>query len=91
MTTEDVLSKLVKLEEAPWADLRGKPLNARGLAVRLRPYGVEPKVIRIGPAGMLALTFMMCGCGTCLCLPLEAQQAQQPQHEARQNGTIVHP
>ena len=34
------------MEEAPWADLRGKPLDARGLAVRLKPYGVQSKNLR---------------------------------------------
>ena len=29
------------LDEAPWGDLRGKPLNARGLAQRLGKYGVK--------------------------------------------------
>ena len=36
------------MAEAPWSDLRGKPLNERGLATRLRQYGIKPKVIRIG-------------------------------------------
>jgi hypothetical protein len=39
---------LHSLDESPWGDIEGKPLNDRGLAVRLRPYGVKPKVVRIG-------------------------------------------
>ena len=31
-------------------DLDGKPLNDRGLASRLRKYGVKPKVVRVGDA-----------------------------------------
>ena len=48
MTTESILAALHELDESPWADIRGKPLNDRGLASRLRRYGVRPKVIRIG-------------------------------------------
>jgi hypothetical protein len=38
------------LDESPWADIRGKPLNDRGLATRLRPYRIKPRTIRIGEA-----------------------------------------
>ncbi len=48
MATETILEELHALAEAPWADLRGKPLNARGLSVRLRNYGIKPKTVRIG-------------------------------------------
>ena len=47
MRTEDILRRLHGLPESPWADIYGKPLNDRGLATRLRKYGVKPKVIRI--------------------------------------------
>lgn len=46
--TEDVLTILNKMDEAPWGDLRGKPLDARGLARRLRRYDVRPVDVRIG-------------------------------------------
>ena len=48
MGTEDILQRLHRLPESPWADIYGKPLNDRGLATRLRKYGGKPKVIRIG-------------------------------------------
>jgi hypothetical protein len=48
MRTVDILSELIGLEEAPWGDLKGKPLDARGLAYRLREYGVKPVVDRFG-------------------------------------------
>ena len=44
----DLLTALPKLDEAPWSDLQGKPLNARGLAQRLRQYGVKSTNVRIG-------------------------------------------
>lgn len=48
MSTEAVLNALRAIEEAPWDDLKGKPLNARGLAMRLRQYGIRSVVVRIG-------------------------------------------
>ena len=36
------------MEESPWGDLRGKPLDSRGLSRRLAKYGVKPKTVRIG-------------------------------------------
>jgi Protein of unknown function (DUF3631) len=48
MATDTILKKLHELIESPWGDLRGKPLNDRGLAKLLRPYDVKPKLLRIG-------------------------------------------
>jgi 5S rRNA maturation endonuclease (ribonuclease M5) len=48
MSTEAILTALHGIEEAPWADLKGKPLNARGLAARLRQYEVRSVNVRIG-------------------------------------------
>jgi hypothetical protein len=48
LDTKTVIDRLTKVEEAPWADLDGKRLDARALANRLRPYGIRPKVIRVG-------------------------------------------
>jgi len=50
MATEAILKALHAIEEAPWADLRGKPLDARGLAMRLKPYGIASKKLRTGAA-----------------------------------------
>jgi hypothetical protein len=47
MSTKAILELLHKLEEAPWSDLRGKALDARGLASHLEQYGVKSKVVRI--------------------------------------------
>lgn len=48
MSTEDILAALHGLDESQWNDLRGNPLDARGLANRLRPYGVSSTKVRIG-------------------------------------------
>src|SRR5829696_8187903 len=47
MATQTILGALHALEVSPWGDLRGKPLDARGLANRLKRYGVGPKTVRI--------------------------------------------
>ena len=48
MTTETIITALTKLEESPWGDLHGTPLNARGLAQRLHRYEVSSTTVRIG-------------------------------------------
>lgn len=48
LTTETILTALHALEESPWADLRGKPLDARGLSKRLGKYEVRPQQQRLG-------------------------------------------
>ena len=47
LATETILDRLHKLDESPWADLRGKPLDARGLAYRLGKYGVSPTKVTV--------------------------------------------
>lgn len=42
VTTEVLVEALVALVESPWGDLRGKPIDARGVARRLRKYEVRP-------------------------------------------------
>jgi phage/plasmid primase-like uncharacterized protein len=46
--TEEILRKLRDLDEAPWGDLKGKPIDPRRLAALLKPYGIASKQIRIG-------------------------------------------
>jgi hypothetical protein len=36
------------MEESVWADIRGKPLTDRSLAVRLRGYEISSKDVRVG-------------------------------------------
>jgi len=48
MSTKAILSALHNLDESPWRDLRGKPLDERGIANRLRQYGVRSTTVRIG-------------------------------------------
>jgi hypothetical protein len=48
MPSKAILAALSALPESPWGDVRGKPIDERGLANRLRQYGVKPKTVRIG-------------------------------------------
>ena len=48
ISSADMASKLAEIEESPWGDWRGKPIDARWLARRLKPYGIRPAKIRIG-------------------------------------------
>ena len=52
LPTTTVLTELRDLEEAPWGELEGKPLDARRLAALLRRYGVTPHDLRL-PAGVV--------------------------------------
>jgi hypothetical protein len=42
LRTTDILTALCELDEAPWGDLDGKPLDARRVAKELDRYGVKP-------------------------------------------------
>jgi Protein of unknown function (DUF3631) len=50
LSTENILKYLHEIEEAPWRDIKGKPLDGRGLARRLREYGIKSHTVRIGNA-----------------------------------------
>lgn len=50
LSTEEVITALCRVEEAPWGDLRGRPIDARRLANLLRPYGVHSRSLRGGAA-----------------------------------------
>jgi 5S rRNA maturation endonuclease (ribonuclease M5) len=48
LTTKEILAALHELEDAPWGDLRGKPLSDNQLARRLKQYDVKSKTLRVG-------------------------------------------
>lgn len=48
LPTETILQRLNDLDESPWGDLRGKPLDSRRLARYLRRYGIKSKNVQIG-------------------------------------------
>ena len=47
LSSASLAGALCELEESPWGDLSGKPLDPRGLASRLRPFAVRPRTIRL--------------------------------------------
>jgi Protein of unknown function (DUF3631) len=47
LPTAIILERLIALPESPWGDLHGRSLNDRGLAMRLRQYGVKSKDVRV--------------------------------------------
>jgi hypothetical protein len=48
LPSEELVKVLVALEEAPWGDLKGKPLDTRALARLLKPHEVRPHQVRFG-------------------------------------------
>jgi hypothetical protein len=48
LATTTLLERLRERDESPWKDIRGKQLDDRGLAKRLKPYGIKSKNVRIG-------------------------------------------
>jgi hypothetical protein len=60
LPSKTILCRLLELPESPWGDIRGKPLDDRGLAKRLKLYMIKPQTIRIGaatPRGYLRADF----------------------------------
>jgi hypothetical protein len=53
MTTADILTTLSELEESPWADLHGKPLDSRRLSKELARYGIKPKNLKLPTGGVV--------------------------------------
>jgi Protein of unknown function (DUF3631) len=47
LSTKTILRELCLIEDAPWKDLKGKPLSDAQLARRLRQYGVKSRTIRL--------------------------------------------
>jgi len=45
LTSKELVQKLVDMEESPWGDLKGKPLDERRLARMLKQYSIKPATI----------------------------------------------
>jgi hypothetical protein len=48
LATKTLLSELINMDESVWADIKGRPITDRGLALRLRPYEICSKDVRTG-------------------------------------------
>jgi hypothetical protein len=53
MSTAGILPRLCDLDDAPWADLKGQPLDARGLSRLLAPYDIAPVKVKIGGRALM--------------------------------------
>jgi hypothetical protein len=61
LSSKALLLALCDIEESPWSDIKGKPLNERGLASRLRQYGLKSRTVRVGsttPKGYVRADFV---------------------------------
>jgi len=88
LPTELLLQRLRERPESPWSEIRGKPLDDRGLARRLKPFGIRSKVIRHAgrtPHGYQVEQFREAWLRY---LP-QAQQTQQAQQLSDCNGLDV--
>jgi hypothetical protein len=50
LSSADLVDRLAAIEESPWGSLgkaHDKAIDARGLAYRLKPYGIRPHTIRL--------------------------------------------
>ena len=41
-----LIDRLLERDKSPWKNIRGRPLDDRGLAKRLKQYGIKPKTVR---------------------------------------------
>jgi len=53
MTSTDIITALLALDESPWADLDGKPIDKRRLGRELTRYGVKSRDLKL-PGGAVA-------------------------------------
>jgi len=51
LTSAQVVTSLAQMEERPWPEWRhGQPITPRQIASLLKPFGIRPKVLRVGAA-----------------------------------------
>ncbi|MCZ7537802.1 MAG: DUF3631 domain-containing protein [Acidimicrobiia bacterium] len=81
LSTVDLLQKLNEMDGAPWGDLRGKPLDARGLAWRLRRHKVKSSQLGgLNVKGYLRSDFHDAW-ARYLPSPMDPKQAKQEEHD----------
>ena len=56
LPSAEMCHALNALEESPWGDLKGKPLDPRALARLLRPFGLRPHKVRFGEGPLMGYT-----------------------------------
>ena len=86
LSTETLIGRLCDLDESPWGDLRGRALDARGLARRLRPFGPRPKKVRIGETSLQGYERGDFYDAWVRYLPPSAEGAEHAEHEEPPNS-----
>jgi hypothetical protein len=93
LSTNTILEKLHGADEAPWGSLRGEPLDARGLARLLKPYGITPKKLREGDQtfkGYQRAFFEDTWSRYLPTTPEEGEHGEQREHPANRADSDVH-
>lgn len=82
--TETIVERLISgdglEDDAPWADLHGKPLGKRGLASMLAKYHVRPMKVRIGNTALQGCRREDLCDARVRYLPLLCSTSAQPEH-----------
>ena len=47
LCTKEIIRHLIELDESPWGDMKGRQLDDRGLAQRLKHYGIKSKNLKV--------------------------------------------
>jgi hypothetical protein len=89
LRTSTLLEKLCALDEAPWGSLRGEPLDARGLARLLKPYGAKPGSLREGDATFKGYRRASFEDAWARYVPEEAEHPSHPSHPANRAESDV--
>ena len=61
LPSTELVRELTAIEDGPWADLYGKPLDARRLAKELSRYGIHPSTFRIPAAAGTVKGYQVAG------------------------------
>jgi len=90
LSTATILDRLHRMEEAPWSDLRGRPLDARGLARMLGNYGITSATVRVGDTTPRGYRREDLYDAWQRYTPVDPQQAQHPQHANNGGPGMLH-
>jgi hypothetical protein len=85
LATDKLLGRLRAPEDVPWRALKGEPLDANRLALRLKPYSIRPKKIREGERtfrGYCRAWFEDAWARYLPADPEDPEQGEQPEHAA---------
>jgi putative DNA primase/helicase len=59
LATDTILGALRELDRRPWSEWKdGQPMKARGLARLLKPFGIEPRTVKL-PGGVTAKGYLL--------------------------------